>query len=558
MDTLRKNAKGMGVDCVSARKHREEKCIQIRKDKRFDRTTMQRMKCMEEQQPCSSSNSSKKIVKRRLDLLPSKKELILKDDVESQLDGVTYIRKVLAVDKFPPIDLIMESGVVPRLIEFLGRFDYPKLQLEAAWAITNVACGEPRHTRELVSLGVVPPLIAIISNSPDNIREQALWALGNVSGDSENSRDILLEAGVLQPLLWQLGIDAPVHLSVTSPSLATMRHVAWTFANITRVQPPLPVEVMGPILYALAELIQSPDEELLNDVCVSLSLILEASSESVQICLEQGLLSRLVEMGGSSSALSAAAVRVICALGRSASPLHRRVFTRKKYRCSQLVVHALASSEDNALLKDIFTSLSYILTTEHKLLSELIALDVLSTIEKSVAKSHYDLALAAGKCLGVMTTECSEGEILRHTLQIMNALLSLLGTTDILLLSSTLMAIRKVVSVILTLSGRSALESNVWMDTLRDRMTLLSNYPNNDINNIAATVESLIDGTMVITDDIYDDDSKCGILQSNSTLGILQSNSTLGSTSETVLFGLPENLNQISNGNNSYPNNFKL
>lgn len=35
----------------------------------------------------------------------------------------------------------------------------------------------------------------------DDVREQAVWALGNVAGDSPRCRDAVLAAGVLPPLL---------------------------------------------------------------------------------------------------------------------------------------------------------------------------------------------------------------------------------------------------------------------------------------------------------------------------------------------------------------------
>lgn len=57
------------------------------------------------------------------------------------------------LDKFPPVDLVVESGVVPRLVQMLARHDLPQLQLEAAWAITNIACAEVKHARLLIDNG---------------------------------------------------------------------------------------------------------------------------------------------------------------------------------------------------------------------------------------------------------------------------------------------------------------------------------------------------------------------------------------------------------------------
>lgn len=74
-----------------------------------------------------------------------------------------YFRKILAVDRNPPIDLVVESGVVPRLIEFLNRYDQPSLQLEAAWAITNIACGNKQQVEVLLEHQAHIYLIQLLS-----------------------------------------------------------------------------------------------------------------------------------------------------------------------------------------------------------------------------------------------------------------------------------------------------------------------------------------------------------------------------------------------------------
>jgi hypothetical protein len=43
-DPVRKPAKGKGIDSELARRQREEKTVQIRKDKRFDRIHVERTK----------------------------------------------------------------------------------------------------------------------------------------------------------------------------------------------------------------------------------------------------------------------------------------------------------------------------------------------------------------------------------------------------------------------------------------------------------------------------------------------------------------------------------
>lgn len=118
-----------------------------------------------------------------------------------------YFRRVLAADKNPPLDAILEIGtVIPSLVSFLARFDHPKLQLEAAWSLTNIACGESRHILALISCNALPLLIDLVEKTPlPTIREQSLWALSNISGEESAASLLCSHPAFLPLLLHQLG-----------------------------------------------------------------------------------------------------------------------------------------------------------------------------------------------------------------------------------------------------------------------------------------------------------------------------------------------------------------
>ena len=95
-----------------------------------------------------------------------------------QLAAVQAARKLLSSDRNPPIDALINSGILPVLVKCLESGDNPSLQFEAAWALTNIASGTSQQTQAVVEANAVPLFLNLLKSPQQNVCEQAVWALG--------------------------------------------------------------------------------------------------------------------------------------------------------------------------------------------------------------------------------------------------------------------------------------------------------------------------------------------------------------------------------------------
>ncbi|ETO13363.1 hypothetical protein RFI_24012, partial [Reticulomyxa filosa] len=121
-------------------------------------------------------------------------QLLSKDENE-HLIGAHGIRQLLSsVDKEPPFESILNSGIVPRLIFLMKDSSRTMLRQECTWSVANIASGPSVWIAQVCKLGAIQAFLHALTHSNDIVTiNAAILGLANIAGDCTQYRDWILQ-----------------------------------------------------------------------------------------------------------------------------------------------------------------------------------------------------------------------------------------------------------------------------------------------------------------------------------------------------------------------------
>ncbi|XP_050384308.1 importin subunit alpha-1a-like isoform X5 [Argentina anserina] len=394
----RRNKYKVAVDAEEGRRRREDNMVEIRKNRREESLQKKRREGQPPLQP--ANNQTSPALEKKLEHLPSMVAGVWSEDNNLQLEATTQFRKLLSIERCPPIEEVIQSGVVPRFVEFLVREDFPQLQFEAAWALTNIASGTSENTRVVIEHNAVPVFVKLLSSPSDDVREQAVWALGNIAGDSPKCRDLVLGNGTLIPLLSQVNKHAKISM---------LRRTTWALSNFCRGKPEPPFDQVKPALPALARLIRLNDEEVLTDACWALSYLSDGTNDKIQAVIESGVCPRLVKLllHPSPSVL----IPALRTVGNIVTGDHMQTQVIIQHQALPCLLTLLTNNHTKSIKKEVCWAISNITAGNEEQIQAVVDANILGPLVQLLSSAESDIMKEATWAISNAITGGSDDQI---------------------------------------------------------------------------------------------------------------------------------------------------
>ncbi|CAO2180008.1 unnamed protein product [Urochloa humidicola] len=285
---LRRSSFKPSADLDERRRRRVGFTVDIRKSSRDSalQKTRRAAASGEAAAPCAQAQHPSLVPETRLGRIPPQlAEGLYSGDSRVQVEAVREFRKLLSIEN-PPIEEVVSSGLVPGFIQLLSREDCFELQFEVERFLTTIAFGTAEDT---IAMHI---FVKLLSSPNEDVRERAVWNLGNMVGNTATCRGLVLAHGAIFLVLQQF---------CGHTKLSMLQKASWTLSNICHCLSQHNFEHVKPALPVLRQLIHSQDDQVLSNACRALSYLSDGSDDNIQAVIEAGVCPQLVQLLSCSS-----------------------------------------------------------------------------------------------------------------------------------------------------------------------------------------------------------------------------------------------------------------
>ncbi|XP_059291793.1 importin subunit alpha-1a-like isoform X2 [Lycium ferocissimum] len=213
-------------------------------------------------------------------------------DVEEQLKATKALGELFRDERGIPLKAFIKCGVVSQVVKFLEAGHSVQLQLEAARVLTilgsHCMSSYPRLVTEVViEYDLVEKFVDFLNSPDDDIRAQAVLALGHFAARDNDCRDHVLHQ---EDLLYFLGgLEGNEELSM-------LRSTSWTLLMFYKDKLQPAFEQVKPALTALRTLVCSNEDEVLINACGVLCLLFRGKNDNIQDVIDADVCQRLLDL----------------------------------------------------------------------------------------------------------------------------------------------------------------------------------------------------------------------------------------------------------------------
>lgn len=238
-------------------------------------------------------------------------------------------------------------------------------------------------------------------------------------------------------------------------------------------------------------MIQSPDIETVNNVCLGLHAVCEGGSNNIQLLLEQGLVTKLREIcdiNDSKKILKDSAIRALSSIAKSPNLIHRKLILSSRLNgCLNLFIMELNTTNIELTQKDICKCLKEILKLSPLYVQNALEIGIMVGLDLMFNKNQYELNQCAGQCLCMLIINGTNDNAVQLIVNYpaMARLNDLLLSTDPDMLHNVLLAIFRIAEI--------SINNQLLINDIRDKINLLTCHPFSKIALIAAKLEDILD-----------------------------------------------------------------